>query len=75
MLRYRKNLELTDHAYYTRYLKREFKRFEGEDPTRALIKKRYDKVCGKRCFGSYLNKLKKKKKNRERNCCKVAWAV
>ena len=54
MLRYRKNLELTDHAYYTRYLKREFKRFEGEDPTRALIKKRYDKVCGKRCFGSYL---------------------
>jgi hypothetical protein len=24
-------------------LKREFKRFEGEDPTRALVKKRYDK--------------------------------
>ncbi len=43
MLRFRKNLELTDHAYYTRYLKREFKRFEGEDPTKALIKKRYDK--------------------------------
>jgi hypothetical protein len=43
MLRYRKNITLTDHDYYTRYLRREFKRFEGEDPTKALIKKRYDK--------------------------------
>ncbi len=43
MLRFRKNLTLTDHSYYTKYLKREFKRFEGEDPTRALVKKRYDK--------------------------------
>ncbi len=43
MLRYRKNVTLTDHGYYARYLRREFKRFEGEDPTKALIKKRYDK--------------------------------
>ena len=43
MLRFRSNLELTDRDYYTRYLKREFQRFEGENPTRALIKKRYDK--------------------------------
>jgi AraC-like DNA-binding protein len=34
---------MTDHDYYTRYLKREFQRFEGENPTKALIKKRYDK--------------------------------
>ena len=43
MLRFRCNLELTDRDYYTRYLKREFQRFADEDPTRALIKKRYEK--------------------------------
>lgn len=43
MLRYRRHLELTDHDYYVRYLKREFQRFERDNPTRELVKKRYDK--------------------------------
>ena len=43
MLRYRRHLVLTDHTYYVSYLKREFKRFENEAPTKALIMKRYDK--------------------------------
>jgi hypothetical protein len=48
-------LELTDHSYYTLYLKREFKRFENEAPTRALIKKRYLK--GKKLLESGMGGL------------------
>lgn len=43
MLRYGRNLELTDRSYYARYIRREFERFENEAPTKALVKKRYDK--------------------------------
>ena len=43
MLRFRANLELTDRSYYTAYLRREFQRFEGENPTKALVRKRYEK--------------------------------
>ena len=55
MLRFRRNLELTDHDYYVRYLKREFKRFEDANPTRELVKKRYDK--GKKVLESGMGGL------------------